>query len=340
MKAVVAEKFNTVAMWDIPEPEVGPYNAKVKTLAGSLCNSTDMKILHEEFAGPLPAILGHEAVGEITELGEKVTNYRVGDLVVRQRVGSYPDLGLESAFGSFVEYGLVTDEYARADDEGAMLSVTPNQTTADPKWDHLALVQTITLKETLSFLRNLGVQEGDSILVYGTGPVGVSFSLWGVYLGCSEVIVVGRRDEACARSLALGRATHVINNKKEHVADSVRKITGQGVTYSIEAIGENEVLLDCLDSLAPGGKVGIYGVPPDSQGVSPLLQDERVSDAVPNEASVDGEVLALVTEGKIPAREFVTHELTFEECGTAFELLESKQAFKTGLKFARGKEEK
>lgn len=333
MKAVVAEKNNTVSLWDVPEPPIGPYDAKVKILAASLCNSTDLKILHGEFAGPLPAILGHEAAGEVVEIGDKVKNYKVGDLVVRPRVQDYPDIGLGSAFGSFVEYGLVIDERTKAADEGKPLTFTPDQTTADRSWDPLALVQTITLKETLSFLRSLGVDEGSSLLVYGTGPVAVSFSLWGEYLGCSHIIVVGRKDASCQRAKELGHATHVINNTKEDVAAAVRKITGNGVKYSVEAIGENAVLQDCLDSLADGGKVGIYGVPPDSQGESPLLKDPRVSDAQPNEASVDEEVLRLVKDGKILGRDIVTHELTFDECGRAFELLENKQAFKIGLKF-------
>ena len=67
MKAIIAEEAGRLAIRDIPEPVMGPYDARVETVAGSLCNSTDTKILHGEFAGPLPTILGHEAVGRIVE---------------------------------------------------------------------------------------------------------------------------------------------------------------------------------------------------------------------------------------------------------------------------------
>ena len=256
MKAIVVEAVNKVAIWDIPEPPVGEYQAKAKVVAGSLCNSTDMKILHGEFAGPPPAILGHEAVGRIVEIGPKVRNYKVGDLVVRPRIGGVAKLHLNAAFGSFVEYGAVTDAWAKAEDEGRQRP-WHDQTTAGAEWDPQALVQTITLKETLSFLRNFGVAKGRSLLIFGTGPVGVSFALWGSHLGCNPVIVVGRRDEACRRAVEFGRATHTINNRKERVPDAVRRIVPDGVTHAIEAIGDNNVLRDCLDSLADGFKAEI-----------------------------------------------------------------------------------
>jgi len=332
MKAIIVEEVNKLGVRDIPEPEAGEYQARVKVVAASLCNSTDAKILHGEFAGPPPTILGHEAAGKIIELGSKVRNYKVGDLVVRPRIGPIPELGLSCSFGSFIEYGLVWDRWAQAEDEGEERP-WHDQTTAGPDWDPMALVQTITLKETLSFLRNFGVGSGHSLLVFGTGPVGLSFSLWARYLGCDPVIVVGRRDAACERAIDFGRATHTINNKKQGVPAAVREIVAGGVTHAIEAIGENDVLRDCLDSLAPDGQVGVYGVPPASQGRSPLLDDPRIASAGPCEAMADEEVLAAVEAGKIPAREFVTHELDYTECERGFELLASREAFKVGLHF-------
>lgn len=334
MKAIVVEKINKVGIWDVPEPEAGEYDAKARVVAASLCNSTDAKILHGEFAGPPPAILGHEAVGRIVEVGPKVRNYKIGDYVVRPRIGNVPELGLNAAFGSFVECGLVTDRWAQAEDEGKDRP-WHDQTTAGPEWDTMALVQTITLKETLSFLRNFGVAAGNSLLVFGTGPVGVSFALWGRYIGCDPVIVVGRHDDSCRRAVDFGRATHTINNRKQKVPEAVRKLVPGGVTHAIEAIGDNAVLRDCIDSLAKDGHVGIYGVPPASQGRSPLMDDPRIAKAGPCEAMANDEVLAAVKAGKIPAREFVTHDLDYTECARGFELLAAREAFKVGLWFER-----
>jgi threonine dehydrogenase-like Zn-dependent dehydrogenase len=333
MKAIVVEEAGRIAVRDVPEPEMGEYDARIEIVAGSLCNGTDAKILQGEFAGPLPTILGHEAVGRVVEKGSKVRNYRIGDLVVRPRIGGMPELKLSSSFGSFVEYGLATDAWAQAEDEGRDRPLAHDQIASSGSCDPQTLVQAITLKETLSFLRNLGVSREQSILIFGTGPVGVSFSLWARYLGCDHVIVVGRRDEACARAKDFGRATHTINTRKKSVPDTVRNIIKTGVTFAIEAIGDNNVLRDCLDSLAQGGQVGIYGVPPASQGRSPLKDDPRISQAGPCEAVVHEEVMVQIKSGNIPARGFLTHEIDYSECARGFELLASREAFKVGLNF-------
>lgn len=334
MKAIVVEAIGKIAVRDIPEPKTGEYDARVRVIAGSLCNGTDAKILHGEFAGPFPTVLGHEAVGRIVELGSKVRNYRVGDLVVRPRIQDMPDLKITISFGSFVEYGLVTDAWAKAEDEGKECPQVHDQIACDSSWDPQTLVQAITLKETLSFLHNLGVRRGHSLLIFGTEPVGVSFSLWAKYLGCDPVIVVGRREEACGKAREFGRATHTINNKQERVPIAVRNIVKEGVTYAIEAIGDNDVLRDCLDSLAPDGQMGIYGVVPESQGRSSLLDDPRISKAEPCEAIVHDEVIEQIQKGIIPAREFLTHELDYTECARGFELLATREAFKVGLQFS------
>lgn len=336
MRAVVVESPGGLSIRDIPEPEPGEYDAKVKVLAGSLCNGTDTKILHGQFGEPHPTILGHEAVGEVIAVGSKVRNYSIGDLVVRPHAKPPKKLGLTESFGAFVEFGLVTDSWALAEDKGQKIDPDrlPQQTRADSSWDPLTLVQSITFKETLSFLRNFGVKKADSLLIFGTGPVGISFSLWGPYLGCKYVIVVGRRDKACERALTFGGATHVINNQKENVPEAVWRITGSGATHVVEAIGNDSLLPDCLASLSQGGKVGIYGAPPKDQPRSPLREDARVVEVRVNEAMVDKEVLDLIQAGRIPAREFVSHELAFTECNKGFQLLKRREAFKVGFYLA------
>lgn len=106
-----------------------------------------------------------------------------------------------------------------------------------------------------------------------------------------------------------------------------------GVTHAVEAIGENSVLQDCLDSLSADGKVGVYGVPPRSQGKSALLADPRIASAEPCEALARNEVMVQIIKENVPGRGFVSHEIDFTECAKGFELLESREAFKVGLNF-------
>jgi threonine dehydrogenase-like Zn-dependent dehydrogenase len=335
VKAVVVEDARRVVVREVPDPRPDAYQALTRNVCASLCNSTDLKIAHRElyFVNDYPTILGHEGVGRIIEVGAKVRNYRVGEFVSRPHASPPPGSGLHESWGAFAEHGLVTDTRAMADDGLAEIKPgwVPDQIAAPPDADPVALTQMITLRETLSLLRKMGVRAGQSLVIFGAGPVGVAFSMLARQLGLSPVIVVARRDEALQRALEFGRATHAINNTKQSVPEVVRQLTGRGADWAIEAIGTDAVMRDALACMKPGGQVALYGVPSASEVESPLRRGPRISPAQPNEGAAAGEIFDLVGRGLIPAREFVSHELPMAQVDQGLRLLESKQAFKVLL---------
>lgn len=336
MKAVVAEDANRVGVREVPEPRPGPYQALTRNVCASICNSTDLKIAHRQlhFVTDYPTILGHEGVGRVVEVGAKVRHYRVDDLVSRPHASPPPESGLHESWGAFAECGLVTDVRAMAEDGLAQIKPErlPDQIAAPRDADPVALTQMVTLRETLSTLRTMGVQPGDSLLIFGAGPVGLAFSMLARQIGLDPVIVVGRRDEPLRRALTFGRATHVINNTRESVPEVVRDLTGgRGADWAIEAIGTDAVMRDALAAIEPDGQVVLYGVPSASEVGSPLRTGPRISPAQPNEGAAAQEIFDLVGRGLIPAREFVSHELPMAEVAAGLRLLEAKQAFKVLL---------
>ena len=84
MRAVVVIEPDKVDIVEISEPVCGPYQAKVKTEAATLCNATDGKLVSGHFPGVenYPLVLGHESVGIVQKVGEKVRNFKAGDRVV------------------------------------------------------------------------------------------------------------------------------------------------------------------------------------------------------------------------------------------------------------------
>lgn len=337
MKAVVVEDADRVCVREVPDPgKPGPYHALTRVVCASICNSTDLNIAHRKlhFVTQYPTILGHEGVGRVVELGEKVRHFRAGDLVSRPHANPPQGSGLYESWGAFAEYGIVTDRRAMVEDGAAEVEPgpAPNQIAAPPDADPVALTQMVTLRETLSLLRNMRVKPGESIVIFGTGPVAVSFSMLGRQIGLDPVIVVGRREEALERARTFGRATHVINNTAESVPQVVQRLTGgRGADWAIEAIGSDAVMQDALDSIGPSGQVALYGVPEASEVGSPLRRGPRISPAQPDEGTTAEEISDLVARDLLPAREFVSHELPMERVVEGLRLLESKQAFKVLL---------
>ncbi len=109
MKGYAIEKDGSRRIVTVPIPKPDPYQALVKIEACGVCNGTDIKLAHQNFKNfsTYPALLGHEAVGSIVELGEKVSSFRTGDRVTLPF--GEDTAGYYSGWGGYSEYGLVGD---------------------------------------------------------------------------------------------------------------------------------------------------------------------------------------------------------------------------------------
>lgn len=340
MKAAVVRGPGELRVEAVPEPVIGDYEALVEILACGVCTGTDQHILQGGFPwlAPYPFILGHESIGRIVQVGPGVRSYQVGDLVLRpvavrprERLGDYG-----SVFGGYAELGVVADA-------PAILAETPRGETprlpafADAQqvvpadFDPVDAGMFITFKETLSWMYSLGPVAERSVLIFGTGPVGLCFARIAKFLGADPVIVVGRREERLDLARRLG-ADHGIDTSREDLVQTTRELSGgRGVDYVVEAIGDAELLAQAPRLLADQGQIAVYGVPPVLQtslqwgGVVPTWQLRFIR---PREGAVHGLALDLVRHGFIDLRAFVSHVLPLGEIGEAFRLLAGKQALK------------
>lgn len=317
MKAWVIEKPGHLAQWDIPEPVPGPKEALVQVTAISLCNGTDRKALDGTFVycSGYPTVLGHEVVGRVIALGPEVTRYKLGDVVIRPGVGQGLVPGLKSCFGGFVEKGIVKED-------------SPPHQVIPIEMKPEDAVMTITLKETYSIVQQLGAGPGVSVVIAGTGPVGVCLSFWAKLMGAGPVIVIGRRDAACKRAEELGRADMALNNTKEHVPGKVKALLGDGADMAIEAIGHEGIIADLVEVLKPDGRCALYGVSPTIEAQSAYRDDPRVASIGAHEEEVHDEVFGLIRDGKVIPGDFISHVLSFDEVPLGYDLLARREALK------------
>ena len=111
MKAAVIEEPGQLTVRDVPKPEPGPYGALCELLYGATCTGTDQHLISYDppfcYWVELPAILGHESIGRVVEIGANVRNLKPGDLVTR--VGAPANDDVNVAWGGFAEFGVATD---------------------------------------------------------------------------------------------------------------------------------------------------------------------------------------------------------------------------------------
>jgi len=200
----------------------------------------------------------------------------------------------------------------------------------------------ITLKEVLSGLGRFGVGKGNSVLIHGAGPVGLSMVRFAKLKGAEPIVVSephpGRRDKA----VKFG-ADVVIDPKSEDLISQAKETQSDGFDFVIDAVGINALMTESLKIVKFNGKVGVYGISPETRAqidweAAPynwaihFVQWPTFED----EAAVHDEVISLIESGQIDLGEFVTHVIpSFEEFQTGLDLITSQTGIKVTVNCQR-----
>jgi len=307
MKAAIVEKPGSLVVRRIPDPVPGDYDALCELLYGATCTGTDSHIIRGEFPFPIayPAILGHESVGRVIKVGNRVRSFKPGDLVARVSTPAAADGSVGIAWGGFAEYGLAHDHAAMKADglpESAWTGSRVNQ-VVPPSVDPRVAPMFTTWRETLSYVARMGIVAGASVLVVGSGGNGLSFAAHAALRAASAVWMVGSaRCEMGARALGI---SGFLDYRRADCVTRLQEACPEGFDFIIDAVGKAGQADRFLPLLAAGGTIGIYGLDDFAAvGLSPRLA--RGSFTVWNggydEAETHDAISGLVLDGRLDAR--------------------------------------
>ena len=265
------------------------------------------------------------------KLGQQVRNYKIGDRVLRGTLADnqIPFPGGRSCWGGFVEYNLVTDQWAKG---GVLFNSGshPQQVVPDSIAPELATLL-ITLKENLSVITNLDVS-GKSLAVIGTGPVAQAMVLFAKLLGAKMIVVFGRSTTWKERFEKLGADGFILG--EEYSREVERIISRGGFERVIEAVGSKQALSLGIKLAGSSGKVGIYGIPPENEPYlekdikNPVVFSPRVA-----EGDVHSKILDMIQKGLVNLADWVSLTLPWEEYELGFKKVWNKEVNKVVLKF-------
>jgi threonine dehydrogenase-like Zn-dependent dehydrogenase len=340
MKGLVVEKPGVVLIKDdIPEPRISEYSAILETIACGICNGTDLKIIDGHFKGfdTYPAVLGHESVGRVVEIGKKVKAFKKGDMVLRTFLDKTGP-GYSSGWGSFSERTVVYDyRQMTADGVPDVNEYFIAQQVLPPDIDPVKGVMIITFKEVLTGLKSFGVSAGQSVMINGCGPVGLSMVRLAKTLGVGKLIASDVHPSRLALARELG-ADIVLDASKDDVKARVREIQKQGLDLFIDAVGINGLMNTGLDLVTFNGKVGVYGISPSCAAqidwtrapynwTIQFVQWPNVK----TEATLHDAVIEHVRTGFLDLDLFVTHVLPLEDFQKGLALVKNKEGLKVSL---------
>lgn len=336
MKAAVVTEGYNLEVWDIPEPEPGDYEVLCRITYGSTCAGTDLRLLCGGHPNPVsyPAVLGHESVGRVIAVGKEVKNFKEGDLITRVGMPPVPELGLGVCWGGFSEYGIAKDHWEMRKN-GEEKSLWDKNRVNQVVWREIEEKDApliITMRETLSYYRRLGIPDGSNLLVIGSGANSLAFVRYGALCGC-QVIAVGSKKRKTLFEKA-GAAVY-LDYKEENLKERLYEIAGGAIPLDgiIDGVGSSEILNEFLGMLKKDGSVGIYGWNDRKKSgihVFSAQRSFRVYAGGYDEEETHAEVCALFAAGKIDASYWYDKDnpVALTEIGSAYERLKSHEAMK------------
>src|SRR5689334_11104918 len=328
MRALVYHGPGSKAWEEVPDPVLqADTDAIVKVDAVTICG-TDLHILK----GDVPAvtdgrILGHEAVGTVTEIGSAVKNIKVGDKVLVScitacgscrycREGSY---GQCRGGGGWILGHLINGtqaEYVRV--PYADLSVHPLPSSVGNE-DAVLLADIFPTAYEVGVL-NGQVRPGDTVAVVGAGPIDLAAS----------------RLEA-ARKLGAEAVADASEAPEQLIADLT---DGLGADVVIEAVGLPESFELCTRMVRPGGhvaNVGVHGKPATLHLEDLWIRNVTITTGLVDTYSTPT-LLRMAAAGRLPTGQLVTHTFPLDHMEEAYEVF-ARAADTGALKVVLGPEQ-
>jgi S-(hydroxymethyl)mycothiol dehydrogenase len=342
VKGVVARgKGAPVSVETIVVPDPGPGEAVVDVQACGVCH-TDLHYREGGINDDFPFLLGHEAAGVVSAVGEGVTNVAVGDYVIlnwravcwqcraclkgkpwycfnthnaaqKMMLTDGTELSPALGIGAFVEKTLVHSGQCTKVDAAAPPTAA-------------GLLGCGVMAGVGAAINTGGVGRGDSVAVFGCGGVGDAAIAGAKLAGATTIIAVDIDDRKLEWARGFG-ATHTVNSRSNDPVPVIKDLTGGfGVDVSIDAVGHPQVYEQAFRARDLAGTVVLVGVPNPAMRIDlPLidvfghggaLKSSWYGDCLP---SRDFPMLVdLYLQARFPLDDFVSETIGLGDVETAF----------------------
>ena len=332
-----------VRLEDVPEPECGPKEVKIKVKNCSTCG-TDVKIFkngHVNITGT--TTMGHEVAGEVVEVGsEALGGFKVGDRV--QSIAAVPcgecheckkgwmevcenqtSVGYQYD-GGFAEYMIVPEQVLKVDGL--------NRIPENVGYDEASAAEPFAC--AINAQEQLGIEPGDFVVVFGAGPIGCMHIR--IARGVHEagtIVLVDINAERLKMSAEAVHPDHVIDSSQVNVVEEVMNMTdGRGADVIITATPANITQEQAVAMAARNGRISFFGGLPKTNPTitldSNLVHYRQLHIHGANGSAPDHHKRALdyIASGQIPVKDLITRHVPLDDVMSAFDMVANGEAIK------------
>jgi alcohol dehydrogenase len=350
MKGITFRGVGDVRAEEVADPGlVDDSDVLLRITTSAVCGS-DLHQYHGRGGGALVqsgALMGHEFMGVVEDKGRAVTSLAVGDRVVvpfsvscghcewcRSRLPTQCTTTGRAVFGG--RFGHVWGggqaERIRVPFADYLCEKVPSTMSDDD-----ALFLGDILSTGYCCAENGGIRPGDSVAVFGAGPVGLLALQSAQLFGPARVFAVDRVDYRLGLAEELG--AEPVNLDRGEPAEQLRAATGgRGPDVVLECVGHEMPFTQAIQSVRPGGTVSSVGVYVEHSMGFPareaFFKDLTLKMGICNARNYIGPLLPLVLRGKLAPARIITHTMALKDAPRGYAIFDRKEdrAIKVMLK--------
>ncbi|ABY91961.1 NADP-dependent isopropanol dehydrogenase [Thermoanaerobacter sp. X514] len=262
MKGFAMLSIGKVGWIEKEKPTPGPFDAIVRPLAVAPCTSD----IHTVFEGAIGErhnmILGHEAIGEVVEVGSEVKDFKPGDRVVVPAIT--PDWRTSEVQRGYHQHsGGMLAGWKFSNVKDGVFGEFFHVNDADMNLAHLPKEIPLEAAAMIPDMMTTGfhgaeladIELGATVAVLGIGPVGLMAVAGAKLRGAGRIIAVGSRP-VCVDAARYYGATDIVNYKNGPIESQIMNLTkGKGVDAAIIAGGNADIMATAVKIVKPGGTI-------------------------------------------------------------------------------------
>lgn len=343
---------------EISVRDPGPGEVMVRLSASGLCHS-DLHMMEGKGTELFPTVFGHEGIGRVTAVGDGVTEFAVGDVVMPYLV---PDCGVcvfcksgrtnlcvrfgaykQTPWQPFTLAGAPVSAFMELGTFSEVTVVKQNMLTkvhpeANPKYACCIACGVTT--GIGAALQTAQVKPGSTVGVFGVGGVGLSVVQGARLAGAARIIAIDANPGKEAVARAMGATDFVDARSVDNIVAHLFKLTGTGLDYAFECVGIPALMRQALESTNPAWGLAVnVGVVEAGKELATLpttlVTGRRWTGSLMGGAKRQdvARYVDMYVKGDIRLDDLVSHELRLQDINRGFDMMRSGEAVRSVILF-------
>ena len=344
---------------DLQGPQEGEVLVELK--ATGVCHTDAFTLSGDDPEGEFPVILGHEGAGIVVDVGKGVTSLRKGDHVIPLYTPECrqcdfclnPKTNLCQSIRATQGKGLMPDGTSRFSLDGKPLlhymgcstfanyTVLPEIALAkinpEAPFDKVCYIGCGVTTGLGAVVFDAKVEPGSTVAVFGLGGIGLNVIQGAKMVGADKIIGIDLNPEKVAIAKQFGMTDFINPNEVDNTVDAIIDLTGGGVDYSFECIGNVHVMRQALECCHKGwGESYVIGVAGAGQEISTrpfqLVTGRSWKGSAFGGARGRTDVPKIVDwymQGKIDIDSMITHTMPLDKINDALHLMHEGKSIRS-----------